>query len=119
MTSYHPPNAERLAKKKAWKRANYEKKRGIKLCANCHGEIPIGSYSRKYCPECAIELHGPMVLAGVIHNARKHFSQLAEVNPSEAEKILSEIEGEEGPGFRNLLLDGIPEKIFNSKHGGD
>jgi hypothetical protein len=110
-------SSERRAKRKAWKQAYYEKKRGTKLCVNCHGEIPIGSHCRKYCPECAIELHGPMVLAGVVHDAREQFSQLAEVNPVEAEKILSEIEGEEGPGFREVLLDGIPEKLkLNGGH---
>lgn len=119
MTSYHPPNAERSAKKKAWKRAYYEKKRGIKLCVECHGEIPIGSYSRKYCPECAIELYGPAKFAEVVYYARKYFSQLAEINSIEAERILSEIEGEEGPGFRNLLLDGIPERVLNGKSGGE
>lgn len=54
-----------------------------------------------------------------IWKARKQFEELAEVNPNEAEKILSQIEGEEGPAFRELLLDGIPERVLNVKSGGD
>ena len=46
-----------------------------------------------------------------ILKSRRHFKELVEINPDKAKQILSEIEAEEGPAFRELLLDGIPEKL--------
>jgi len=54
-----------------------------------------------------------------IKKARKDFKELASVNPEEAKVILSQIEGEEGPKFRELLLDGIPEKLLNKNPEGE
>jgi len=55
----------------------------------------------------------------VIYDARTQFRKLAASNPEKAKELLQEIEKEEGPIFREILLNGIPDKmrLLNQKKG--
>lgn len=56
---------------------------------------------------CKRKIRDPQM---VIKDARRQYEQLCEKDPKEAESILKEMESEEGQDFRELMLDGIPEK---------
>ena len=46
----------------------------------------------------------------IIRDSRRQYEQLCEKDPKEAENLLKDMESEEGKDFRELMLDGIPEK---------
>ena len=46
----------------------------------------------------------------IIKHSRNQYEQLCEKDPQEAKRLLAEMESEEGEDFRELMLDGIPEK---------
>ena len=46
----------------------------------------------------------------IIRDSRRQFEQLCEKDENEARLLVEEMESEEGKNFRELLLNGIPEK---------
>ena len=55
----------------------------------------------------------------IIRDCQRQYAQVCEKDPEEAKNLLAEMESEEGKEFRDMVLDGIPEKmkIVDTKKG--
>lgn len=47
----------------------------------------------------------------IIRDCQRQYTQVCEKDPKEAKNLLAEMESEEGKEFRDMVLDGIPEKM--------